>query len=44
VAVIDEGYQLDELAGDAGTAGKINTAITLNGKNSMTASFVSQCS
>jgi hypothetical protein len=28
VGVVDEGYRLNELAGDAGTVGEIDTAIT----------------
>jgi len=44
VAVVDEGYRLNELTGDAGTVAEINTAITVNVDYSARADFVGQFS
>jgi len=43
VAVVDEGYRLNELTGDAGTIAETDTAIAVNGDCSTRADFVKQC-
>lgn len=44
MAVADESYRFNELAGDAGAIADVNAAITLDGDGSITADSIRQCS